>query len=275
MPEQDSAFGGKDEDNRDLGKLGRMWARGIALATTTTLPGRVVSVDAGVLGQKPTTVRVQPSISIVIDTPDGQSTTTKPLPAVPAAVVGFYQSGSFAQSAPVQPGDQGWLIIAHRSIEAWRRSSGEPTEPPFAHTHNLADALFLPVGPPGGNPVALGSRWSLRTHTGAGPGAEPGEISMGVAGDVEIAGPTVGLGRGAVIPVARVGDGVLASPAFIAWCTQMHVWATAAHSFPLLLAYLSGLPIPVVPPPIPPLFSPSEAWATVGPTAPSIVTFSL
>lgn len=189
-------------EDATLGDLCLLLERGIRLGLHTVLPGRVKSFAAAVPGKSPATVFVEPSMSAVYWTLEGREV-EKPLPPVPAAILGHWQSGGFRMTATPREGDTGILLTSERSLEEWRNSGGKPEPPRFVHTHALMDAFFLPVGRPGPDGLTVpATGLSLSTDTGSAP--EPGEFAMDLAGNVTVEGPTIKLGRAAAAPTGQL-----------------------------------------------------------------------
>lgn len=99
----------------------------------TAIPGRVVSFDPD-----SQTAVVQPMIRMIRS--DGQGVDLPPLGDVP---VQFQRSSVFAFTAPIDPGDEGIIVIADRCIDGWWQS-GQPSDPMDFRLHDLSDGMFIP-----------------------------------------------------------------------------------------------------------------------------------
>lgn len=107
----------------------------------TAIPGVVVEVSAD-----GTMCDVQPAVSMA-QTLDGK-TTAIPMPVVrgvPLMVMGSTTLGFFV-CVPVQPGDDGLLIVCDRAIDNWQGGQGVSMPPlgPSPRHHDMTDAVFYP-----------------------------------------------------------------------------------------------------------------------------------
>jgi hypothetical protein len=246
MPKDDSAYQGSQKPT--LAEFGRVLERNIELGLWTSLPAKVVAFAPALPptpptfpGGKPATVMVQPSLMLVHRSPSGDELPPKPMPQIPAAILGMFACGGFRMTATPQPGDDGWVFISARSLEQWRKSGGAPIDPGFAHTHNLADSLWVPIGKPAPEGLTVDPA-GLSISTDTGSPLEPGQFLMDVAGNVTIEGPTIRIGRLAASPAvlgtelmvaiaAMLAAGVGAATVEAAAFTAMQVaWQTSIAS---------------------------------------------
>lgn len=107
----------------------------------TATPGIIAAVHAN------GTVDVQPAI-MQVTTLDGERSDEplSVLSGVPTIFAYYAQTLGLSITLPMQPGDEGLLIVADRSIDNWQVASGvqAAAEPVSPRHHNLTDALFLP-----------------------------------------------------------------------------------------------------------------------------------
>lgn len=222
----DSAYRKSPGEPGELPEWGRIIQRALKLTLHTVVPVKVIAYTPATLVPKPlpATVLVQPSVISVFYAPDGKEIPL-PMAQIPAAVIGHFSSTTHRQTAPISPGDCGWVFVSERSIDKWRSSSGEPRDPVHSHTHNLADALFLPVGPPGGLGLQVDpTGYVIATNTGA--PFEPGEFHLDILGNMMLEGPTIRFGRGAIQPLVLGG---LLQSALTTWTTAI-ASAGATHA---------------------------------------------
>lgn len=107
----------------------------------TATPGIICAVHAN------GTVDVQPVI-MQVTTLDGvrSDEPLSVLTGVPTVFTYYAQTLGMSITLPLQPGDEGLLIVADRSIDNWQVASGVQAvaEPVSPRHHNLTDALFIP-----------------------------------------------------------------------------------------------------------------------------------
>ena len=113
----------------------------ITEAIKTALKDAYSAMPAQVVSFNPTTqtADVQPTLKILFK--DGDNLTR---PIIPNIRVGFQRVGNFAITFPLSKGDEGLLIVADRSIDAWRKQGGI-VSPNDARMHDLSDSIFLPM----------------------------------------------------------------------------------------------------------------------------------
>jgi hypothetical protein len=103
------------------------------------LPVKVVTYNGE---DQPPTVKLQPTVQIKKQMPDGKVVNVT-LPEIPRAPVHFAGGGGYTLTHPISEGDEGHIMIASRSIESWMDKGG--VQPPaHAHYHDLTDAIFIP-----------------------------------------------------------------------------------------------------------------------------------
>jgi hypothetical protein len=172
-------------EDGELDELVRLLVRKVKTEIHTALPAVVSAFVPRVPGVMPACVDLQPSFMAVYFGARGQEI-PKPLPKVYRAVLGCFKSGGFRMTARPNPGDMGWIIVSERSLEKWYASGGAPVDPVFQHTHNVGDALFLPMGAaePGGLEVPE-EGLSISTDVPDTP-VQPGEILMTPTGQITI-----------------------------------------------------------------------------------------
>lgn len=175
-------------DDGELDELVRLLVRKVKTEIHTALPATVAAYVPAVPGVMPPCVDLQPSFMAVYFGARGQEL-PKPLPKVYRAVLGMPHGGGFRMTWEPQPGDTGWIIVSERSLEKWYATAGAPVDPVFQHTHNVGDALFLPMGGPAGAQLSIAPGLSLGTAVPATP-VQPGEIHIAPDGTITIRSTT-------------------------------------------------------------------------------------
>ena len=97
-----------------------------------SLPGEIVSVASDL-----STATVQPAVSRYDSDAD---------PAIPDVPLLFPRWGSGQMTWPVEAGDPCLLVFGDRSLEEWQSGGGRQASPADPRTHDLTDAVAIPVG---------------------------------------------------------------------------------------------------------------------------------
>lgn len=110
---------------------------GLQAKLHTGFPGVVVSFDASAL-----TAVVQPAIQGIQTKPDG-STSPVTMPQLLDCPVVFQGGGGVSMTMPLKNGDEVWVSIANRCIDAWWQQGG--VQPQMEQRmHNLSDGFCFP-----------------------------------------------------------------------------------------------------------------------------------
>ena len=96
------------------------------------LPGTIVSVASDL-----STATVQPDVNPHDADPD---------PAIPDVPLLFPRWGSGQMTWPVEAGDPCLLVFGDRSLEEWQAGGGRQADPADPRSHDLTDAVAIPVG---------------------------------------------------------------------------------------------------------------------------------
>lgn len=129
----------RDERTADIERAIRIAIESNNRELMVVLPVKVVSYNAA---DKPATVRLQPTIQMRRQKPDGQ-VINESLPEIPRAPVHFLGGGGFAMTHPINPGDEGHIMVSSRCIEGWMQQ-GDVQPMPHVRYHDLTDAIFIP-----------------------------------------------------------------------------------------------------------------------------------
>lgn len=129
----------RDERTADLERIVRIALESFQRELMVVLPVKVVSYKAD---DKPATVRLQPTVQIRRQMPNGD-VVNQSLPEIPRAPVHFSGGGGFVLTHPISAGDEGHILVSSRCIEGWMQQGGVQ---PMAHAryHDLTDAIFIP-----------------------------------------------------------------------------------------------------------------------------------
>ncbi len=162
----------------------------------TAIPGVVVAVSAD-----GTTCDVQPAVNMA-QTLDGQ-TTGIPMPVVRGVPLMVYGSTSlgFFVCVPVQPGDDGLLVVCDRAIDNWQGGEGVAMAPlgPSPRHHDLTDAMFYPGAQRASSAVPNYPHDSIQLRNRAGTvRLDVSELGVSVTGNLYVDG-TITEGTGVVL----------------------------------------------------------------------------
>lgn len=126
--------------------------------------------------------------------------------------------GGYGITWPMETGDEALAVVADHNTQTWRQNRTPGAAHAFDRTHNISDALVLPMTIR--SPVQIGDTWKLTGPAGiaieiAGDGTvtissnasqSPSTITMDAEGNVSIAvglGKTIDLGGSAVSPATK------------------------------------------------------------------------
>lgn len=166
--------------------------KAIFLGLKVAAPAKIVTFDA-------TTQTADVKLELItVLQQDGQEVPQLPLVVRDIPVV-FPRSSAGYLTFPVNPGDTGQLIVNDRSLDKWC-TQGTTVDPGLNHAHNLIDGVFYPGLHPTSQPMVP-------------PTDGTATVVEGTA--------SIKLGRQAILGVARQGDVVQLSPAFLTWLTNL------------------------------------------------------
>jgi len=160
-------------------------------------PGVVVSYDA-----RRCRANIQPAIR--------RAGATSNDPIVQDVPIAFPRCGSARLVFPLEEGDDVLLVFSDRTLEQWQTAPGGRTVTPTdARTHDLTDALAIPISK-NGIPLNRISSLSLAFENG-------GELELTAAGIANLLGTHINLGTGTE-PLLK---GTTVSLAIGAYCTAI------------------------------------------------------
>lgn len=176
-----------------------------------SIPGIVVSVASDL-----STATVQPAVSRYDSFAD---------PAIPDVPLLFPRWATGQMTWPVEAGDPCLIVFGDRSLDEWSSSGGRQSSPADPRTHDLTDAVAIPVGL-GGAAAGRAEDFSLQVTSG-GNTAEVrvqgnGRVAIGNASGelIDLVSQLCSLLEGALIlsvdPVSHQGQLLPAAAATVA-----------------------------------------------------------
>ena len=103
----------------------------------TGFPGIIESWDPDTM-----TASIQPSIMAQVQDQLGEWTSV-PVPLLQDCPVHFQSGGGFTSTFPIKKGDEVWVSIAERCIDAWWESGGVQDQSTL-RMHDYSDGFFFP-----------------------------------------------------------------------------------------------------------------------------------